>query len=92
LTTPSTRSAPNQTRILLPLAATAGRKEEELVGLADKGDGHSALIYRGDAGTSPPPRSTGVAGELSIGSGRRDERSSQLQATVKHERERRGRK
>jgi hypothetical protein len=36
-------------------------------------------IYRGSAGTSPPPRSAGVAGELSFGSGRRDERSSQLQ-------------
>jgi hypothetical protein len=36
-------------------------------------------MYRGVAGTSPPPHSTGSAGELGIGLGRRASRATQLQ-------------
>jgi hypothetical protein len=36
-------------------------------------------LYRGVAGTSPPPNSTGNAGELGFGSGRRAGRREQLQ-------------
>jgi hypothetical protein len=35
-------------------------------------------LYRRFAATSPPPHSTGIAGELSIGSGRRASRAAQL--------------
>jgi hypothetical protein len=56
LTTPSTRSAPEPTRIHLPRAATAGRKEEELDDdLVEKADGHYTLIQR-------PPDQDGLAG------------------------------
>jgi hypothetical protein len=36
-------------------------------------------LYRRVAGTSPPPHSTGNAGELGIGSGRRASQATQLQ-------------
>jgi hypothetical protein len=39
----------------------------------------TSTLFRRVAGTSPPPHSTGNAGELGIGSGRRAEKSPQLQ-------------
>jgi hypothetical protein len=55
LTTPSTRSVPEPTRILLPLAVTASQKEEELDDdLAEKADDHCMLIRR-------PPDQDGLA-------------------------------
>jgi hypothetical protein len=38
-----------------------------------------ATLYRRVAGTSPPPHSTGNAGELGLGSGRRAGQGAQLQ-------------